>query len=151
MELRTEIEIARSAAEVWKALTDFSGYGKWNPVLFEIDGALGEGEKLRLSFSQPMGRVTTIRPTITLVSPEKELRWRSRFLWRGLFEAEQFFLLTELPSGSTRLTHGENFHGVMSKRYAPTLPATARSFAKMNEALKDRVEGREPRHRVRPR
>ena len=39
-EIVTEIDIHASAPQVWAALTDFSAYRKWNPVIVSVDGSL---------------------------------------------------------------------------------------------------------------
>ena len=44
IELTTEIEINGTVERVWEALTDFSLYPKWNPLIKKIEGDLKVGE-----------------------------------------------------------------------------------------------------------
>ena len=45
MEIRTEVEIAAPAAEVWRTLTAFADYGEWNPFITQLSGELREGQR----------------------------------------------------------------------------------------------------------
>ncbi len=140
MELKTEIEIDAPPSAVWGALTHFEAYPSWNPVLTTVSGPLEIGARLSVTVAQPGGREMRWHPTITRLEPERELSWLGRLLFRGLFDGEQFFQLTPLTGGRTRLVHGERFSGLLAARYASRMASTARGFAVMNGALKRRVE-----------
>lgn len=49
-------------------------------------------------------------------------------------------MLTPNPDGSTRLTHRENFSGVLVGLLKGTMKNTDAGFASFNQALKRRVE-----------
>jgi hypothetical protein len=140
VQLNTEIEIAATPELVWNVLTDFDSYPQWNPLITSIWGPLQVGSRLVLAVSQPGGREMRWRPTVTHVERTHELRWLGRFLFRGLFDGEQFFKLRGLEDGRTRLIHGETFSGLLAERFAHRMPSTARGFAVMNQALKRRAE-----------
>lgn len=146
MQLRTEIEINAPPSKVWEVLTDTARFDEWNPLLSDFEGTLEEGELVRMSVAQPRGRSTRHKFRVLKVEPERELRWRSRMLARWLFQGEHFFQLSETATG-TKLVQGEDFQGMIAKRYSVLLPSTARGFALMNAALKDRAEGRPPRRK----
>ena len=150
MQLRTEIEISAPPQKVWEVLVDLEHYAEWNPLITHAEGTLEVGERLQLNVSQPRGHASTIRFTVVKLDAPLELRWRSRFISPVLFQSEQFFLLQETAGGGTKLIHGTDFRGFLAKRYSVMLPSTARGFAHMNQALKDKVEGR-PRRRARAR
>jgi hypothetical protein len=141
MEVRTEIEIAAPAAEVWRVLTDFAGYQEWNPFITEISGDLREGQALRVSVSLPEGRDLKLRPRVLRCAESEELRWRGHFLFPGLLDGEHFFRLIEHTPGRTRFVHGNNFGGVLLRLAGNSLNRAARGFVYMNQALKRRVEG----------
>ncbi|HVW25307.1 MAG TPA: SRPBCC domain-containing protein [Polyangiaceae bacterium] len=140
MELRTEIEISASPSRVWETLVDFPRYAEWNPFIPEISGDLRVGAELRVVVAPPGGNEVKVQPTLLVVEPVRELRWRGKLLFKGLFAGEHFMQLVELAPGRTRFVHGENFTGVLVKLLGRTLTQTARGFVFMNQALKQRVE-----------
>jgi hypothetical protein len=140
MQLRTEIEILAPASAVWKVLTDFSNYGDWNPFIPNIRGDLRVGATLEVLLTPPEGRELTVRPTIVALKPDEELRWQGHLLFRGLFDGEHFFRLTDVGGEKTRFSHGEDFSGILVKLASKALTKTARGFVYMNQALKKRVE-----------
>jgi hypothetical protein len=140
MELRTEIEIAAAPSRVWETLVDFSRYAEWNPFIPEISGDLRVGAELRIVVAPPGGNEVKFQPTLLVVDPARELRWRGKLLIKGLFDGEHFMQLVELAPGRTRFVHGENFTGILVKLLGRALTQTARGFVFMNQSLKRRVE-----------
>jgi hypothetical protein len=131
MQLRTE---------VWDVLTDFASYEQWNPFIARVDGKLAEGQRLELLLTLPDGSEHRVRPTVTRVDPEREVRWVGRLWIPGLLEGEHFFQLEALDGDRTRLRHSEDFRGVLVQLLGRTLTQTGRAFVGMNHALKTRVE-----------
>jgi hypothetical protein len=84
----------------------------------------------------------TFRPVVLVAEPAKELRWRGQVLLPGLFDGEHYFRLTPEVDGTTFLTHGEVFSGLLSRRiFTPAIrDATLKGFEAMNSALKARAE-----------
>lgn len=140
MELRTEIEIAAAPGAVWSVLLDFPSYRDWNPFIPTISGEARVGAELEVLIASPSGREMTFRPKVLTVVPGEELRWLGHLFFRGLFDGEHFFRLTEIAAGRTRFVHGENFTGILLKPMTGRLTDTARGFVFMNQALKRRVE-----------
>lgn len=140
MQLRTEIEIAAPPERVWQKLVDFPSYGDWNPFIREVSGELAIGSKLSIVLTPGDGSEKRLDATVTQVEPRKELRWRRKLWFKGVFDGEHFWTLTELDGGRTRLVHGEDFSGFMVQYMGPTLTHTARGCVGMNVALKKRVE-----------
>ena len=142
MEIRTEVEIAAPAADVWRILTDFPRYPEWNPFITEIESDGVEGHPLEVHLSLPEGRDYTLRPRLLRFEADRELRWRGHLLFAGLFDGEHFFKLLEVSPQRTRFTQGENFTGVLVRFSGRTITRAARGFVYMNEALKRRIEAR---------
>jgi hypothetical protein len=140
MEIRSELEIAAPAAEVWGILTDFPRYQEWNPFITEIKGDAVVGGSLQLSLSLPEGRDYRLRSTLIKMEENWELRWRAHLLFPGLFDGEHFLRVQELDPRRTRFVQGENFSGVLLRFSGRTLTQVARGFDYMNEALKRRAE-----------
>jgi hypothetical protein len=141
MQLRTELEIAAAPDAVWRVLSDFATYQEWNPFIVRIAGNLSVGARLEVTLSLPESNDEfRFKPVLCVVEPPHQLRWRGRFLVKGLFDGEHFFQLHETAEGHTRLVHGEDFSGLLVKVMGKTLTQTARGFVYMNQALKRRVE-----------
>jgi hypothetical protein len=140
MEIRTELEIAAPASEVWQVLTDFPRYGEWNPFITEISGALAEDAKIRVLLSLPEGRDLHFSPRLVRCQVNRELSWRGHFLFPGLFDGEHFFRLETLGERRTRIVQGENFSGILVRFASTPITRAARGFVYMNQALKRRME-----------
>jgi uncharacterized protein YndB with AHSA1/START domain len=54
-ELHTEIEIDAPAERVWRLLTDFASYPRWNPFIRTISGRPIPGERLEVRLEPPGG------------------------------------------------------------------------------------------------
>ncbi|HKY41161.1 MAG TPA: SRPBCC domain-containing protein [Polyangiaceae bacterium] len=140
-ELRTEVEINAPAAHVYRILTDFERYHEWNPFIPSIAGKLQVGQQLALEVSLPEGKSYLLKPRITQLTEDAELRWRGSYLFPFLLQAEHFFLVAERGERQTRFVQGENFSGLLLRFAGSMLTLTARGLVYMNQALKKRAEG----------
>jgi hypothetical protein len=139
-EMRFEVEIAAPIAHVYRVLSDFGSYQAWNPFLTSLSGELVVGQKLSLEMSLPEGKIYVLEPLVTHVTENAELRWRGRFLFPALLEAEHFFLLSERGPRLTRVVQGQNFSGFLLRFAGNALTLSARGCVYMNQALKKRAE-----------
>lgn len=137
MELKTEIFIPATPAEVWLVLSDTEQYPDWNPLVSRLEGQLQAGAVV--SAQLPTMR---FRPTILVAEPEKELRWIGKLFFTGLFDGEHYFIL-EARDGGTLFRHGEHFTGLLVPLYRRKLNGDIKKwFYAMNEALRDEVARR---------
>lgn len=143
-ELRTEIEIAASAGDVWRILTDLSGYPEWNPFIKRAEGEPREGERLKVFIQPPGGTRMAFKPVVTRLIPEREFRWLGHLLVPGLFDGEHIFELQPLENGGVRFIQSERFRGVLVPLLKKTLLKSEQGFREMNEALKRRAEKGDP-------
>jgi hypothetical protein len=139
--IETVIHIHRPLKQVWEALTDFSSYPEWNPFITSISGEPYPGNRITVSASLPGKREMQFRPVILKSEPLSELRWKGKLFFKGLFDGEHYFILKQLPNGSTALYHGEIFSGLLPPVMKSVLRKTEAGFKKMNVALKERCEG----------
>jgi len=139
-ELRSEVEIEASVAQVYAVLTDLPRYHEWNPFLTSLSGQLAVGQNLRVEMSLPEGSTYLLKPRVTQVTENTELRWRGGFGFAALLEAEHFFLLSERSPGQTRVVQGQNFSGFLLRFAGNSLTLAARGSVYMNQALKKRAE-----------
>lgn len=138
--IETTVHLDARANEVWAVLTDFPAYGEWNPFITEISGLLAEDERLEATFVQPNGKTTRFRPRVLRVSPARQIRWLGKLGPGGLFDGEHYFVLEPQTDGSTVLTHGERFTGVLVPVMQSLLADTEQGFASMNTALEARLK-----------
>jgi hypothetical protein len=139
-ELRTEVEIQAPPARVYEVLTAFHRYHEWNPFLTAVEGELKVGARLAVEMSLPEGNTYELAPTLLAVTENAELRWRGRFAFPLLLEAEHFFLMSERGAGVTRLVQGQNFSGFLLRFASNALTLSARGAVYMNQALKKHAE-----------
>ena len=138
--ISTTIDIDADPQAVWDVLTDFAAYGEWNPFMDRIEGTPEVGAKLVVHMTPPGGRAMTFKPTVLAATPGQELRWLGKLGIRGLFDGEHSFVLTPNADGTTHLTHGERFSGILVGPMKGSLKNTDAGFEAFNEALRERVE-----------
>jgi len=134
-EIKTQIEIAASSDRVWAVLTDTAAYPSWNPFIRKLTGYLAAGQRLTVSLGSG-GMV--FHPKVVAVLPGQRLQWNGR-LWGlpGLFTGIHSFEIIPTNHGTIFL-QSETFSGMLLWFYdAETVRA---EFAKMNRALKTRIE-----------
>lgn len=136
----TDITIAAPPEVVWRILTDFAGYARWNPFIVEAAGEAREGARFTALFRPAGARGVRLRPRVLRAEPYRELRWRGSVLVPGLYDGEHAFTLTALPGGGTRVRQQERFTGLLAPLMRSKLDATRRSFAALDAALRDRAE-----------
>ena len=138
--IATTIDISAPPERVWAILTDFPAHAGWNPFITAISGEPKAGARLAIRVEPPGGKGMSFRPRVLVAEPERELRWLGRLIVPGLFDGEHYFLLEPI-AGGTRLTHGENFRGVLVAMMGDASFAAIESgFSAMNAALKARAE-----------
>jgi hypothetical protein len=140
-EVRTEIEIKASDEQVWRILTDFKNFPKWNPFIPKISGQLKKDARLKVRIQPPGDKGMSFRPLIVDVDPKRELRWIGRFAVPGLLSGEHIFMIEPLEGDNVRFVHREIFTGLFVLLYAGNFETNIRlGFEKMNQALKAQAE-----------
>jgi hypothetical protein len=141
-EIRTETTVGGTADEVWSVLTDFRRYHEWHPSTAELEGRAEVGSRLRVVFTLNGGRRITMRPTVLVAEPGRELRWLGHLLVPGLFDGEHRFEIHEDEPGVVRFVQGERFRGLLVPFLRRMIEVdTVATFRAANEALARRVVG----------
>lgn len=137
--IETDIWIDRPPQAVWKVLTATADYPRWNPEISRLDGELVEGKVIE--FAEGSGQDAMVfHPTVLVVRPERELRWKGALWFPGLFDGEHRFQL-EVSGNRTHFIQSEQFTGILvGKLSEDALKDTAESMKAMNAALKARAE-----------
>ena len=82
-----------------------------------------------------------LRPTVTRVIPNRELRWLGRLVLPGIFDGEHIFEIEPGSDGKVQFVHRENFRGVLVPLFWKRLNTEIRKgFEDMNVALKARAD-----------
>jgi hypothetical protein len=140
-ELRREIEIEASAERVWRLLTDFARFPKWNPFIRRASGSLEPGQRLEVNIQPSGANGMTFRPTVLKAEPGRELRWIGHLLIPGLFDGEHIFTIEPIAPNRVRFVQREIFTGLLVPLFARGLDTdTQRGFDEMNHALKAQAE-----------
>jgi hypothetical protein len=139
-EIRSETTIEGTAEEVWGVLSDFGSYSEWNPGMQQVLGEAKAGTRLHVRFQLNGGRVMTMKPTVLVAEPGRELRWLGRLLMPGIFDGEHRFEIQETEPGRVRFVQGERFKGLLVPFLRKLIEVdTATTFTKVNDALAARV------------
>ena len=139
-EIHSEAPIEASADEVWAVLSDFGSYGEWNPGMESVQGEAVAGARLTIRFALNGGRTMTMRPTVLVAEPGRELRWLGRLVMPGLLDGEHRFTIEEREPGQVTLRQDERFRGLLVPFLRKMIEVdTLATFHEVNEALGRRV------------
>ena len=142
-EIMTTIEIAASPERVWRVLTDFASYPKWNPFIRSIEGRLQKGSRLSVRMQLPRGGEHAFSPVVVKAIPGAELRWRGKLFINGLFDGEHVFLIVPQGRHSVRFIQREQFSGWLVPLVMLGIAGkTRKGFKEMNRALKNVAEAK---------
>jgi hypothetical protein len=140
-EINTDLEIMESSEHVWQVLTDFPNFGKWNPVIIQIDGEAKVRTKLEIHLRTRSGKSRIYRPIITKIEPNHELRWFGKSLFPGILNGERIFTIDSLGKKHVRFFHREIFTGIGAYLAGDRLERDVlQTLNQMNVALKRHVE-----------
>jgi hypothetical protein len=139
-EISTESTIDASPHEVWAVLTDFPSYPAWHPTMTVSDGGATVGSRPTIRFTPRGRRPITMRPTIIVADPDRELRWLGRLLLPRLFDGEHIFTIEEAAPDRVRFVQAERFRGLLVPFLRRLIEVdTPDDFRRTNEALASRV------------
>ncbi len=140
-EVRTEIEIAASAADVWRVLTDFELYPQWNPFIRKVSGQFIDGGELQVTTASLFGLLLNFKLKVDNIVENHGMRWLGQTIKPGLLDGHHTFKIDEMSPGKVRFIQYEEFSGWMLPLAWPVLaPLSRRGFEAMNRALKSWAE-----------
>jgi hypothetical protein len=135
-QINTSITINASKEKIWKTLTDFEKYPEWNSFIKSVTGEVKVGNQIQIKL-QGM----TFKPIVLTFKENTELKWLGHLWFKGLFDGEHKFKLTDNGNGTTNFEQSENFSGILVKLFAKSLDKdTKNGFEQMNRELKLRAE-----------
>jgi hypothetical protein len=139
--ISTTVDIDAPSNLVWDVLTDFAAYRDWNPSM-EIEGTAQVGTKLIVHMGASGGHGMSFKPTVLAASPGQELRWLGKVGFSRIADGEHYFVLTPNANGSTCLTHGERYSGMLVALIRPFMKKekSQNGYEDFNRVFKRRVE-----------
>lgn len=139
--LYTEIEIQASKDTIWRVLTDFDQYSKWNPFIKSVAGTVEVGQVIEITLTPPDAKPMTFKPKVLTFQQKSELSWIGHVIIPGIFDGEHHFQLVDLGDGKVKFIQKETFSGILVPFMQSMLENnTKRGFIAMNEKLKTRCE-----------
>ena len=136
----TDIEIDAPPELVWKALTDFSAYPDWNPLICKANSQPEENKELTI-YVPLFGLKIPCKISIMRLDPGRELRWFGKLLNSSIFMGEHAFEINPEEDNKTHLIHYEVYTGVLSPFFARVAGDFLKNwFTDMNAALKKEAE-----------
>ncbi len=134
--ITTSVQINTDSQTVWKVFTDFDRYPEWNPFVKYLKGEVKVGNQIEVKLQN-----MTFRPRVQKFEKSKEFTWLGHLWFKGLFDGEHSFLLTDNGDGITTFEQRESFSGLLVRMLAKKLDKdTKPGFEAMNRELKLRAE-----------
>jgi hypothetical protein len=140
--IRSEVTVEASRETVWRILTDFEDYARWNPLMTTARGDARLGAQLEVALQPPNRDVQEVSPEITILRPNRKLAWMSRQLVPGISDREYEVIIEPLGEERVRVVMHKRFEGIL----IPLTPTEEEQLGLdlMAEALKRRAEEATP-------
>ncbi|KAF5552657.1 polyketide cyclase dehydrase [Fusarium mexicanum] len=143
-EIQESITIEAPPSQVWRVLMDLKSWPKWNTFVTSIEvqaphNELAVGSKQTITIDKTQSYTNVV----SVLQPEKELRWNGSILTPIIFDTEHWCCLEAVEEGrSTRFTQGERFSGILAPIAAAAgkLNELQEGYVRMNRDLKEEVE-----------
>ena len=134
--IRTEHVIAAPPARVFAALVDFATWSAWNPVIPKIRGEARLGSAVRFRIVIPGLPALSLKAKLTTLERDRRIAWSGGM--SAVLHGEHYFEVS--PDGTagdrTRLVHGEDFTGALSRLMPASVVAKiTKAYATVNAAL----------------
>ena len=140
--IQSEVTIEASRETVWRILTDFEDYARWNPLMTTAAGDARLGAHIELAIQPPHKDTQDFSPEITVLRPNRKLAWMSRQLVPGVADREYEVIIEPLGDERVRVVMHKRFEGILIP-FTPTGEEQV-GLDLMADALKRRAEEATP-------
>ncbi len=140
--IESEVTIEAPRETVWRILTDFESYSRWNPLMTTAEGDARLGAHLEVDLQPPDSDVQELSPEITVLRPNRKFAWMSRELLPGVSDREYEVILEPLGDERVRVVMHKRFEGILIP-FASTAKEQV-GLDLMADALKERAEEATP-------
>lgn len=136
VEVRSSIEIAATAQEVWSVLTDLRRFCAWNPFIRAAEGSTDVGKSVRVRVRTSLGVPLVFHAKVLGSDEDRELHWQGHVLAPWFACGEHWFTIEPIDAHRVRFVQRERFSGVVPRFAARLLAREAkRGFEAMNMAI----------------
>jgi len=140
--ITSEVTVEASRETVWRILTDFEDYSRWNPLMITAAGDARLGAHLQVALQPPESDSQDISPEITILRPNRKLAWMSRELVPGISDREYEVILEPLGDERVRVLMHKRFEGILIPFSSTDEEQVGLDL--MADALKERAEEATP-------
>lgn len=125
------------AESVWQLLTDTGGYTAWNAAVISIEGAIQQGNTIKL--------VSIADPKRTFKLKVVETHAPNKMVWSdgmplGLFTGRRTYTMTRADEHRCQFTMVEEFTGPLAGLITKAIPDLTPSFTVFADSLKTAAE-----------
>ncbi len=144
-EFKIDIKINASKEKVWKAVTDFENYPRWNSVLImENNNDLTLGEKFHVTIISVKGIKMKFKAVaINKVENHSFSAKRTMRIGKWFFQAIHHFITKEIDDNNVIFSQEWELKGLVASLMRKKIHAELAVFTKMNEELKTLIENNE--------
>lgn len=140
--IASEVTVEASRETVWRILTDFESYARWNPLMTTAEGDARLGAHIRVDLRPPDSDTQEVSPEITILRPNRKLAWMSRQLLPGMADREYEVIIEPLDDERVRVVMHKRFEGILIPFISIAKEQVGLDL--MAEALKERAEEATP-------
>ena len=138
---RIEIEINASKESVWKTITDFENYEKWNSVLvMNNNNSLILGNKFHVTIIQPNGTQSEFKATAISKKDFQSFSGAQTIIGKWFFQATHHFVIQERDKENITFIQKWELKGIIASMFRKQIFKELEVFNKMNSELKELVE-----------
>jgi hypothetical protein len=140
--IASEVTIEASRETVWRILTNFEDYERWNPLMTTAEGDARLGAHIRVDLRPPHSDTQEVSSEITVLRPNRKLAWMSRSFVPGIMDREYEAIIEPLEENRVRIVMHKRFEGILIPFMSTGEEQVGLDL--MAEALKERAEGATP-------
>lgn len=117
--IKSLVDISASPEMVWRVLTDFASYPKWNPFLRNVQGDAAQGRQMKVRARLSRSSVHRFPVRVIKAVPAAELCCRGKLWVKGLFDREYTAII--IPDGvkGVRFVQRVSFSGLLAPAILP--------------------------------
>ena len=136
-----DINIEAPREKVWKIITDFKSYSKWNSILYMVkNDQLEVGKKFHVTIHDK-GKDSKFYATTLSKEENQSFSAQQKVIGKWFFSATHYFIIDNTAQ-QNQIKFIQKWHltGIMSKLFRKLIFKQLALFKKMNEELKTHAE-----------
>ncbi len=136
-EYTIQIELSQPKEAVWKVITDFNAYHKWNTILLmKNNDKLEVGRKFDVTIINENGKKSKFQATTLTKDAYHSFSARQTILANWIFSATHYFIIKEIANSKTAFIQTWRFKGILFRLFKKTIFKQLGLFTQMNDELK---------------